>query len=118
MPRAYSVDLRERVMAAVASGRSIAEVARAFSVSRDAIYDWKRREAETGSWAPAPPSRGRPPVLSPAQDDLLCDRIDAVPDATIAELRGWLATTHGIVIGHGTICRAIARIDRPRKKRA
>ena len=118
MPRAYSVDLRERVMAAVASGCSIAEVAQTFSVSPDAIYDWKRRLAKTNSCAPAPPSRGRPPILSPAQDLLLRDRIDAVPDATIEEHRAWLASAHGIVIGHGTICRAIARIDRPRKKRA
>jgi transposase len=118
MPRAYAVDLRERVMAAVATGRTITEVARNFSVSRDAIHDWKRRHAETGSCAPAPGRGGRRPALSPAQDLLLRDRIDAVPDATIDELRAWLAKTHGLVIGHGTMVRAIARIDRPRKKRA
>ncbi len=105
-------------MAAVATGRSITEGAQAFSVSRDAMYDWTRRLAETASCAPAPHPGGRPPALSPAQDVLLRDRIDAVPDATIAELRAWLASTHGIVIGHGTMVRAIERIDRPRKKRA
>ena len=117
MPRAYSVDLRERVMAAVATGRSITEVASQFSVSRDAIHDWKRRHAETGSWAPTPRRGGRSPALSPAQDRLLRDQIDAVPDATIDELRAWLATTHDIVIGHGTMFRAIERVDRTRKKR-
>ena len=118
MPRPYSVDLRERVMAAVASGRSIAEVARDFAVSRDAIHDWTRRLAETGSLAPRTARTGRPRALSPEQDGLLRDRIDAVPDATIEDLRAWLASAHGIVIGHGTMVRAIARIDRPRKKRA
>jgi transposase len=44
MARAYSVDLRERVMAAVADGGCIAEVAQRFSVSVDAIYDWKHRQ--------------------------------------------------------------------------
>lgn len=117
MPRAYSVDLRERVMAAVAAGCPITEVARHFSVSRDAIHDGKRRLAETASWAPSPRCGGRPRALSPTQDLLLRDRIDAVPDATIDELQAWLASTHDIVVGHGTVCRAIARIDRPRKKR-
>ncbi len=116
MPRAYAVDLRERVMAAVATGRSITEVAKAFSVSRDAIHDWKRRAAATWSVAPAPQRGGRP-ALSPAQDLLVRDRIDAVPDATIDELRSWLAATHDIVIGHGTMFRAIARVGRTRKQR-
>lgn len=118
MPRAYSVDLRERVMAAVADGGSIAEVAARFSVSRDAVSDWKRRLAETASVAPKPRRGGRPRALSPEQDALLRERIDAVPDATVDELRAWLAAVHGVVVGHGTVWRAIVRLDRPRKKRA
>jgi len=43
MARPYSVDLRERVMAAVADGCAIAEAARRFSVRVDAISDWNHR---------------------------------------------------------------------------
>lgn len=47
---------------------------------------------------------------------MLRDRIDAVPDATIAELQTWLAAEHRIIVGHGTVWRAIQRVDRTRKK--
>lgn len=39
-----------------------------------------------------------------------------MPDATIDELQAWLATDHGISVGHGTGWRAVDRLDRPRKK--
>lgn len=118
MPRPYSVDLRERVMAVVADGGSIAEIAQRFSASVDAIYDWKRRQTETASVAPCVGRGGRPRRLTPEQDRLLRDRIDAVPDATIGELRAWLDVDHQIVVGWTTVWRAVARLDRTRKKRA
>lgn len=117
MPRAYSVDLRERVMAAVADGVSIAEVAQRFSVSVDAIYDWRRRQATSATLAPTTPAGGRPRRLSTLQEHALQAQIDAVPDATIAELQTWLVQEYQIVVGWGTVCRTLARLDRPRKKR-
>lgn len=117
MPRPYSVDLRERVMAAVADGGSIAEVAQRFSVSPRTVARWAVRQQATGSLAPTTGPTGRPRALSAEDETRLQARIDAVPDATIEELRTWLATTHGRVIGHGTMVRALGRIDRPRKKR-
>lgn len=117
MPRPYSVDLRERVMAAVADGASIVEVAQRFSVSSRTVARWAVRQQATGSLAPSTGPTGRPRALSPAQDILLRDRVDAVPDATIEELRTWLASSHDLVIGHGTMVRTLGRIDRPRKKR-
>ncbi len=118
MPRPYSVDLRERATAAVADGCSIAEAARRFSACPETISRWLRRQQTTGSLAPTAGRAGRPRALAPEQEGALRDRIDAVPDATIDELQAWLAETHAIVVGHGTVWRTIARLDRPRKKRA
>lgn len=118
MPRAYSVDLRERVMAAVADGCSIAEAAQRFSVSVDAIYDWRQRDRDQGTLAPSLARGGRPRRLTPAQDRALQAHIDAEPDATLTELQQWLATEHDLPVGRGTVGRAVARVDRPRKKRA
>ncbi len=119
MPRPYSVDLRERVMRAVTDGGTIAAGAQQFSVSvDDAISDWKRRQAATQSLAPAIGRAGRPRALSATQHTWHRDRIDAVPDATIDELQAWLAAEHGIVVGWGTVWRAVDRLDRRRKKRA
>jgi transposase len=74
-------------MAAVVADRSIAEVATHFSFSRDAIYDWIRRLAETGPLTPGTRQTGPPRALSSAEDVLLRDRIDGVLDATICDLR-------------------------------
>jgi transposase len=42
--RAYSIDLRERVVAAVDGGMSHAEVATTFQVSEPTIRRWLRRQ--------------------------------------------------------------------------
>jgi transposase len=118
MPRPYSVDLRERVMAAVADGRSIAEVAQAFSVSVDAIYDWRRRQETTDSLRPVTGRGGHPRVLSAAQHRLLRERIAEVPDATGRELRDWLSTEHQLVVSTSAVWRALTRMHLTRKKRA
>ena len=91
MPRPYSVDLRERVMAAVADGCSIAEVAQRFSICVDAIYDWRRRQQATASLAPTIQRSERLRRLSPDLNRALQAQIDAVPDATLTELQAWLA---------------------------
>ena len=49
MARAYSDDLRERVAAAVLSGRSGREVAATFGVSVASALKWSQRLRETGS---------------------------------------------------------------------
>lgn len=117
MPRAYSVDLRERVMAAVADGKAMTEVAQTFSVSVDAIADWKRLQARTDSLAPVVHHIGRPRNLSPAQHDLLRERVAEVPDATSQEYRDWLETEHQVVVSTSVVWRALTRMQLTRKKR-
>jgi transposase len=118
MPVPYSVDLRERVMRALADGASITEAARRFSVSRDAITDWRDHLAATGSVTPRPATGGHPRRLTADDDTAIAAHIDAHPDRTIAELCAWWAETHGIQIPYTTMWRAVARLDRPLKKRA
>ena len=43
----YSLDLRERVVAAVAGGMSRAEASRRFKVSHSSAIRWSRRGTET-----------------------------------------------------------------------
>ena len=54
MPRAYSLDLRERVVAAVTAGESCREVARTFKVSVASVVKWSQRFRATGSAAAKP----------------------------------------------------------------
>ncbi len=57
-------DLRHRVMGAVDGGMSIAEAARTFRVSRQGIYNWIDRIAESGRRGLKSRPRGRPPGIS------------------------------------------------------
>jgi transposase len=90
MPKAYSMDLRERVVAACEAGESAREVAERFAVSASFIEKLKRRRAQTGGLAPKPHAGGQPPRLA-AQDDRLRDPLRHHPDTTLAELRDHLA---------------------------
>ena len=54
MGRAYSLDLRERVVAAVASGESCRAVAATFKVSVASVVKWSQRFRATGSAAARP----------------------------------------------------------------
>src|SRR5579863_6369136 len=49
MARAYSLDLRERVVAAVASGQSCRLAAKTFMVSVASVVKWSQRHRAVGS---------------------------------------------------------------------
>jgi transposase len=51
MARAYSLDLRERVVAAVAAGESCRSVAATFKASAASIVKWSQRFRATGNAA-------------------------------------------------------------------
>lgn len=91
MTRAYSIDLRERVVASMAGGRSARATAALFGVSVASAVKWSQRKRRTGSVAPGRMGGHRKPVLLPERDWLLA-RVAAEPDLT---LRGLLAELHG-----------------------
>ena len=64
MPRAYSNDLRQRVIAACEAGtQPRREIAAQFQISEGTLYDWLRRFRAQGSYAPAPHAGGIPSRL-------------------------------------------------------
>jgi transposase len=114
--KAYSLDLREKVVAAVDRGMSRAAVAIAFGVSPSTVKRWRRRR-KTGSAAPRP-IPGRPARLGAALDAGLEPHLRAAPDATIAEhCAAWEQAT-GQAVSPSTMRRAIDRLGWTRKKRA
>lgn len=112
MPRAYSVDLREKALAAVASGRSVAEVATLFGVSQESIYRWRTRQATTGSVTPGT-ATGRPRTLNPDQEADLVARVASQPDTTLAEL----CAASPAPMSPATMSRTLDRLGLRRKKR-
>jgi transposase len=85
MARAYSLDLRERVVAAVAAGESCRKVATVFQVSVASVVKWSQRSRATGSAAAHPMGGNRPYALA-GQRDWLLSRLADQPDLTLRAL--------------------------------
>jgi transposase len=87
----YSLDLRERVVAAVAEGMSCSEAAEHYQVSQSSASRWTRRRAETGS-AAALPMGGKKPFALADEEAWIRKRVAEKPDITgrelLAELNG------------------------------
>jgi transposase len=105
MVRAYSLDLRERVVAAVAAGASCREVAKTFKVSVASVVKWSQRFRATGS-AAAKPMRGRPGYSLAPQRAWVLARLGASPDVTLRGLVIELGE-HGVVTSYGAVWRLV-----------
>jgi transposase len=113
--RPYSLDLRQRVAAAVdAREGSQPEIARRFRVSVSFITRLLRRRRRTGSVAPAPHGGGHPPALDPAGREKLRRLVREQPDATLEELAGRV----GVPCGRMAIFRTLRELKITRKKKS
>jgi transposase len=112
--KAYSMDLRERVVAACDAGReSRTEIAKRFNVSTAWIRRLLQRRRQRGEYGPSTTKRGRKPIF----DGPLRERLEALiaeqPDVTLAELRD----RTGVDCTLAAICKTLQRLGYRRKKR-
>jgi transposase len=84
MTRAYSHDLRQRVIAAVEGGASRREAAERFEISVSSAIRWLERWTATGRAAAEPQGGSRSPLEDHAS--WLLDLIAAQPDLTLEEV--------------------------------
>ena len=98
MARAYSLDLRERVVAAVAAGASCRAVAATFRVSVSSVVKWSQRFRSEGSPA-ARRVGGRRPYALAGERDWLLARLAEQPDVMLRGLLAELAT-RGIKVSY------------------
>ena len=105
----YSDDLRQKLVDAWQAGHGTqAELAEWFGVSLRWVEKVLRRWRRTGQTAAGPFRHGPLPVISPVRLERLVQRH---PAATLAELG------HHFEVSAPTVCRALQRLDLPRKKR-
>jgi transposase len=110
---AYSMDLRERVVAACDEGIDTrAEIAERFSVSESWVRRLLQRRRETGSIAPKPRGGGQPPAFDGEAAERLRGAVAADPDATLEEL----AEASGVACSTSAVDRALKRLGITRKK--
>ncbi len=110
---AYSLDLRQRVLADCDKGLSTRAVATKYSVSESWVRRLKQRRRESGEVAPRAAATGRKPSW-PAYAERLRQAIAAAPDATLAELRDRL----GLAVALSTLWRAVAALGLSVKKKS
>ena len=117
--KAYSLDLRERVAAACQQpSRTIGAVAAQFSVSVSFVEKLLRRQRTSGSLAPLPLRGGPAPYLDASSRAEVVACLRQQPDATLDELRVWVAALGGPAVSPATTGRAVQAVDWRRKKRA
>lgn len=109
--RAYSMDLRTRVLAALDAGNPTAAVAARFAVSRSWVRRLAQRRRENQEVGP----RTRAPRVSRLVEHhpRIRELLAAAPDRTLAELRAEL----GVAVALSTLWAAVRSLGYSFKKR-
>jgi transposase len=102
MARAYSQDLRERVIDAALSGPSLRQAAARFNVGVSTVIGWVGRWRDSGEDSARRQGRPRGLKLDPHRDFLL-PLIEAEPDMTIEKMQERLLEDRGVKASAGTI---------------
>jgi len=114
--KAYSLDLRTKIVESVKKGVSKSETARRFGVNRSTVRRYLKRLDENGSLAPkkAPGSRSK---LEGSAMRLLEQDIKSRPWATHKQRSEFLFAACGVEVSETTICRGIKKhLAHSRKK--
>jgi transposase len=114
--RAYSTDLKERLVRAVADGQPMREAARRFDVAVTTVKRAVVQQRETGSLV-RKPIAGRPRAITREQEAALRARLEAAPDTTLQEHCAWWAEQYGQQLSEATMWRAMRRLGWTHKKR-
>jgi transposase len=102
MPKAYSLDLRERAVSRVVAGESVRSVAVVLNISVSSVVKWSQRYRATGSVAPGRAGgRTRPSPLAPHRIWLV-ERIGSGGHITLRGLQAELAA-RGTKVDYRTV---------------
>ena len=113
--RAYSMDLREKIVESVKKGVPKSETARRFSVHRATVKRYCKQLDERGTLQPRKAS-GKAPKLDEKARKLLLEDLEERPWATNSQRAEFLFAVCGVRISEATVCRAVGRLCRSRKK--
>ena len=95
MARAYSQDLRDRVIDAAFSGTSARRAADRYGIGLATAIRWVRQARETGDRTPGRQGQPRRSKLDPHRDYIL-RLVETTPDMTISETLEKLAAERGV----------------------
>ncbi len=113
--KAYSEDLRRKIVDALKRGMPKGEAASLFGVSLSSVKRFARMERQGDSLAPRKPP-GRPPKSNDTIRRLLSEDLAERPAATASERRRYLERTTGESLSDSTVRRLVRRLCHSRKK--
>jgi transposase len=113
--KAYSKDLRQKIVDAIERGMPKAEAARTFGVGISTVkrYATKAQKGEPLEPGKAP---GKRPKMDERLRKLLEEDLNERPFVTLQQRCDYIGAISGVSVSRSTMCRAIARIGSTRKK--
>jgi transposase len=113
--KAYSKDLRQKIVDAIERGMPKAQAARTFGVGISTVkrYVTKAQKGEPLEPAKAP---GKRPKMDERLRKLLEEDLNERPFVTLRERCDYIEAISGVSVSRSTMCRAISRIGSTRKK--
>jgi transposase len=116
MGKPYSLDLRERVVAALEGGMSAAQAAARFSIGKATAGAWGRLKRSQGDVRPAKQGKPTGSVLD-AHEAFILGALQEKPDTTLAEMVERLAAERGVRVVTTAVWKFLDRRDQRHKKR-
>ena len=116
MGRSYSVDLRERVVAALESGMSTGQAAARFSIGKATAGTWGRLKRSQGDVQPAKQGKPKGSVLD-AHEAFILGVLRDKPDTTLEEMAERLAAERGVRVVWTAVWKFLDRRGQTHKKR-
>lgn len=116
MGKPYSMDLRERVMAAIDGGMSTHQAAARFSIGVATAGTWARLKRSTGEVMPAKQGKPKGSILD-AHAEFIFGLIRKVPDITLNEIAERLADERAVRVVSTAVWKFLDRHDMTHKKR-
>ncbi|MCA1837928.1 MAG: helix-turn-helix domain-containing protein [Actinobacteria bacterium] len=107
--KAYSEDLRKKIVASIERGMSKAQAARLFDVSLSSVKRYSRTASQGGSLEPRK-SPGRPRKANEKAQLLLRKDVEERPAITISQRRRFLEHVTGTTLSDSTLRRLIKRL--------
>ncbi len=113
--KAYSKDLRQKIVNALSRGMPKAQAARTFGVGISTVkrYATKAQRGEPLEPGKAP---GKRPKIDEPVRKLLEEDLNERPFVTLGERCDYIETISGVSVSRSTMCRAVARLGSTRKK--
>jgi len=108
MSKALSVDLRDRVIAAIEDGMSCRQAATRFGVSASSAIRWRSRVRTHGHARPGPLGGDRRSGRIEGHAELILGLVERQADITLTELRSALAE-QGVAVGIASLWRFFDR---------